>query len=334
MVEFAGPRHVRVVDCEREPLPPGHVRVRTHYSGISAGTELTAYRGTNPYLTRVWDPDERLFHEKDGGGVTYPIAGWGYSEVGEIVEGPGEGRLVCGIWGHRSEGVIPAEKAHPVPDGVDPVSASFARVGAIAFNAILSANIHLGETVAVFGQGVLGLLVTRLAGLNGGTVVAVDGLAGRRAAALRHGAAAALVPGKAAEEIRRRTAGLGADVAVEISGVYAALHEAVRAVAPGGRVVASGFYQGDGVGLRLGEEFHHNRVQLVCSQIGGVPPELSPRWSPARLQAAFLAQLVAGTVDARGLVSHLVPAAAAASAYELLDTRPEEALQVILDFTS
>src|SRR5690349_24925006 len=100
MVEFAGPKRVRVITHEQEPLPPGHARVRTHYSGISAGTELTAYRGTNPYLTRVWDPDQRLFHDGEGG-ITYPIAGWGYSEVGEIVEGPGTGDLVCGIWGHR-----------------------------------------------------------------------------------------------------------------------------------------------------------------------------------------------------------------------------------------
>ena len=156
VVQFSGPRRVEVVTHEPEPLPPGHVRVRTHYSGISAGTELTAYRGTNPYLTRVWDPESRLFGEGGGaGGVSYPIAGWGYSEVGDIVEGPGEGDLVWGIWGHRSEAVVPVGSlaGHRVPAGVDPLSASFARVGAIALNAVLSAGIHLGETVAVFGQG-------------------------------------------------------------------------------------------------------------------------------------------------------------------------------------
>jgi 2-desacetyl-2-hydroxyethyl bacteriochlorophyllide A dehydrogenase len=335
VVQFSGPRRVEVVVTDPEPLPPGHVRVRTRYSGISAGTELTAYRGTNPYLTHVWDPESRLFGTGEGG-VSYPIAGWGYSEVGDIVEGPGAGDLVWGIWGHRSEAVVPAASlaGHRVPDGVDPLSASFVRVGAIALNAVLSAGVHLGETVAVFGQGVLGLLVTRLVTLNGGAVVAVDTMAARREAALRHGAVAAIGPAGAAEEIRHRTGGRGADTAIEISGAYPALHEAIRAVAPGARVVASGFYQGDGVGLRLGEEFHHNRVQLVCSQIGGVPPELSPRWSPARLQEVFLAQLATGAVDPRGLVSHLIPAAEAADAYELLDTRPGEALQVILDFTT
>ncbi|KPC90290.1 hypothetical protein ADL27_36565, partial [Streptomyces sp. NRRL F-6602] len=91
-----------------------------------------------------------------------------------------------------------------------------------------------------------------------------------------------------AERVRENTGGAGADVAIEISGVYPALHEALRSVTVGGRVVASGFYQGDGAGLRLGDEFHHNRVQLVCSQIGGVPPQLSGRWSVERLQRTFL----------------------------------------------
>ncbi|XTZ17825.1 zinc-dependent alcohol dehydrogenase [Micromonospora echinospora] len=341
VVQFSAPRRVEVISREVTPLPPGHVRVRTRYSGISAGTELTAYRGTNPYLTRIWDPQRRLFTEGTGG-LEYPVAGWGYSEVGQVVEvaadvpagTPGTGTYVWGIWGHRSEAVLPAERlvGHEVPAGVDPMAASFTRVGAIALNAVLATDIHLGETVAVFGQGVLGLLTTRLAALNGATVVAVDALPTRRESALAFGADAALAPDGAAEEIRNRTGGIGADAAIDISGSYRALHEAVRSVTVGGRVVASGFYQGEGVGLRLGEEFHHNRIQLVCSQIGGVPPHLAPRWSQDRLQQVFLAQLAAKTVDVGPLVSHVVPAERAAEAYDLLDQRPAEALQVMLEF--
>lgn len=85
VVQFTGPRQVEVAEHESSPLPPGHLRVRTRYSGISAGTELTAYRGTNPYLTRTWDAGARLF--RDGAaGIEYPVTGWGYSEVGEVTE--------------------------------------------------------------------------------------------------------------------------------------------------------------------------------------------------------------------------------------------------------
>ena len=84
--------------------------------------------------------------------------------------------------------------------------------------------------------------------------------------------------------------------------------------------------------LRLGDEFHHNRVQLVCSQIGGVPPQLSHRWTVDRLQRTFLRLVADGQVDAGSGVSHRVPVAEAAGAYALLDERPAEALQVVLEF--
>ncbi|WP_406729077.1 zinc-binding alcohol dehydrogenase [Streptomyces sp. GD-15H] len=345
VVQFTGPRQVEVAEQVRAEVPAGHLRVRTRYSGISAGTELTAYRGTNPYLTRTWDPEARLF--RDGAaGIEYPVAGWGYSEVGEVVEIapdlvgtpglPQVGDMVWGIWGHRSEGIVPVERmiGHTLPAGLEPLAGAFARVGAIAYNAVLAADIHLGEDVAVFGQGVIGLLTTRLAQLSGARVTAVDALDGRLETARRYGAHHTLNArtDQVAEAIRAATAGLGADLAIEISGAYSALHEALRSVAVGGRVVASGFYQGDGIGLRLGDEFHHNRVQLVCSQIGGIPPQLSSRWSVERLQQTFLRLVAEGHVDVTSLVSHVVPAAEAADAYALLDERPAEARQIVLEF--
>jgi 2-desacetyl-2-hydroxyethyl bacteriochlorophyllide A dehydrogenase len=343
VVQFSAPRRVEVVQAPPDPLTPGHLRVRTRYSGISAGTELTAYRGTNPLLTRSFSEETRLFGPATASEPAYPVAGWGYSEAGVVVEssasGPGVpavGDPVWGIWGHRSEAVLPAARlaGHSLTPGADLLAASFARVGAVALGAVLTAEPHLGELVAVFGQGVIGLLATRLAVLSGAMVVAVDGLAPRREAALKFGATAALEPADAAAAVRDLTGGRGADVAIELSGAYPALHEAIRSVAVAGRVVAAGFYQGDGVGLRLGEEFHHNRVQVVCSQIGGVPLPLTGRWDQDRLNRTFLDLALSGAVDTAALVSHVVPVGAAADAYRLLDERPAEALQVVLDFGS
>ena len=319
--------------------------MRTSYSGISAGTELTAYRGTNPYLNRSWDPALRLFVDETDG-VSYPVAGLGYSEVGEVVEVapdvagdpavPPVGAQVWGIWGHRSEAVLPAARLHgcTIPDGLDPVAATFARVGAVALNAVLAADVHLGETVAVFGQGVLGLLTTRLVQLSGGTVVAVDAVPGRLDKALEYGAGAVLDAreGNVGPRLRELSEGRGADVAIEISGSYPALHEAIRAVAVTGRVVAAGFYQGDGAGLRLGDEFHHNRVRLICSQIGGVQPEVAGRWDQRRLNRTFLRLALERRIDPLGLVTHVIAVEEAAAAYRMLDRRPHEALQVVLKF--
>lgn len=346
VVQFVGPHRVEVVETQPERLGAGAVRVRTLYSGISAGTELTAYRGTNPYLTRVWDEQRRLFVEGDAS-QTYPVVGWGYSEVGEVIEispdvagaagVPAVGDVVWGIWGHRSEAVVPAAKLadHVVPAGLEPLAASFARVGAVALNGVLCADVHLGETVAVLGQGVIGLLATRMATLNGGRVVACDAIPSRLALAQEFGAAETVdvTTESAAERIRVATEGRGADVAIELSGTYRALHEAVRSVGVGGRVVASGFYQGEGNGLRLGEEFHHNRVEIVSSQIGGVPWRLAGRWDQDRMNRTFLRLAADGALDPVRLVTHRVRVADVSEAYELLDQRPADALQVVLDYT-
>jgi 2-desacetyl-2-hydroxyethyl bacteriochlorophyllide A dehydrogenase len=341
VVSFAAPYDVSLVPFDAPPLVPGAVRVRTWYSGVSAGTELTAYRGSNPYLTRTWDAGRRLFVE-GAPSFAYPVQGWGYSEVGEVVEvaedvtRPAVGDVVHGIWGHRSETVLPAESvAERVWTGQDPLSGTFARVGSIALNALLAADVRLGDRVAVFGQGVIGLLATRLAVLAGAEVVAVDSIGTRLDAARALGAAhqvRADAPGGAGAVVRAWSGGPGVDSAIELSGNDSALHEAVRSVVVDGTVAASGFYQGGATHLRLGEEFHHNRVRIVASQISGTPVALGPRWDQPRLVRTFMDQVRRGAVDARSLVTDVVDAADVATVFERLDRGDPEILQAVLRF--
>ncbi|HYO41143.1 MAG TPA: zinc-binding alcohol dehydrogenase [Nocardioidaceae bacterium] len=342
VVEYSAPYRVQLVDSPTEPLPPGHLRVRTWYSGISAGTELTAYRGTNPYLTRNWDPDRRLF--LDGPPTfAYPVSGWGYSEVGEVLEvadGVTEvrpGQVIAGVWGHRSEGVVAADALSwlVLPEGLAPLDGIFARVGAIALNAVLAAEARLGEKCAIFGQGVIGLLATQLGRLSGVDVLAVDAMEHRLALAASFGARHTIpagVEGGAGARVRDLTRDSGADSAIELSGSYQALHEAIRGVGLAGRVIASGFYQGEGAGLRLGEEFHHNRVEIQCSQIGGTPLALGPRWNHRRLTTTFLHEVAVGRLTVAPLVSDVLDAQDVQRAFEMLDAGAPETLQVVLRF--
>lgn len=342
VVELRAPGQVALGQEEPPPLVPGSVRVRTAYSGISAGTELTAFRGSNPYLTRHWDAERRLFTDGEPT-FRYPVTGWGYQEVGTVTEVAADvttlapGDRVYGIWGHRSEAVVPAHLVHPLPEGVTPVHGVFARVGAIALNAVLAAQVALGDIVAVLGQGVIGLLATRLATLSGADVVAVDAVPGRRALARDLGAIQVLdvgPPGAAATAVRELTGGHGADSAIELSGSYAGLAEAIRTVAPDATVVAAGFYQGQANGLRLGEEFHHNRVRIVASQIGGTPPGVAGRWDHARLNRTVIMLMARGSLDVEPLLSHVLPAAEVSEAFALLDRGAPDVLQVVLDFRS
>ena len=95
------------------------------------------------------------------------------------------------------------------------------------------------------------------------------------------------------------TSGRGADVSIEISGSYRALHEAIRATAYNSRVVVSGFPQGEAAGLFLGEEFHHNRIAVVCSQISGVNPSWTTAGTSPRLERTVVELAAAGASTSR-----------------------------------
>lgn len=341
MVSFTSSRVAEVVPEQRRELGADEVRIRTLYSGISAGTELTAYRGSNPYLNKRWDSERRLF--VDGStSVEYPVNGWGYEEVGVVVE-IGErvsrvsiGDRIWGTWGHRSETIQTESRASAriLSPEVDPRIGIFSQIGAIALNVILDADIHVGETVVVFGLGVPGQIVAQLARLNGAHVIGVDGIAARRDLALELGIDEVLDPadGEVAERVRAKTGGRGADVCLEVTGNYSALHEAIRAVAYSSRVCVAGFMQGEGTGLRLGEEFHHNRVAVIASQISGVAPALQHRWDEYRLASTAIRLAESGTLRLTELITHEIPADHSASAFEMLDTAPHQALQVVLTF--
>jgi 2-desacetyl-2-hydroxyethyl bacteriochlorophyllide A dehydrogenase len=338
-VAFRGPHDVAVVSYEERRAGRGEVRLRTIYSGISAGTELSAYRGVNPYLNQRWDTERRLFAP----GVTfeYPLEGWGYEQVGEVLEvGPHvtrlrEGDQVWGIWGHRSSAVVAEDVvAERRLDGLRPLAGVFARIGAVALNAVLDADVHVGETVAVHGQGVPGLIATQLALLSGADVIAVDRVPRRLELARRFGARVIDASRNAAgEAIKDATGGRGADVSIDLTGSAAGLHEAVRGASYASRVVVAGFVQGGAPELRLGEEFHLNRIELVSSQISSVHPRLARRWDVLRLERTVLELRSRGRLELEALVTRIEPVERAPELFRILDERSDEEVQVVLEFT-
>lgn len=342
---FKGPRTIEFEQEEDRALAPHEVRLRTLFSGISAGTELTGYRGTNPYLNKRWDNDRRIFVTDDRTEPDYPLVGWGYEEVGEIIELGSEasaeagvelGKRMWGTWGHRTHRITTASNAAQrlLPDHVDSKLGIFSQIGSIALNGTLDAQINLGETVAVFGMGVVGQLVSQLARLSGARVIAVD-LMDKRLELARELGAHEVVnagAGSAAEAIKALTNNRGADICIEASGSTAALNEAVRACAYSARTVAMGFFQGEARALYLGEEFHHNRIDIVCSQISGVSPALKYRWDGLRLAQTFMGLVADGRLNLAPLITHVTPFADAASLFTLLDRHPEEAIQGVIQF--
>ena len=183
----------------------------------------------------------------------------------------------------------------------------------------------------------MGQIVGQLARKSGARVVGVDRFEKRLEIARQSGAADITLnvdDGEVAERIRAITDNRGADVAIEVTGSTMALNQAVRSVAYSAKVVALGFFQGEAAGLFLGEEFHHNRVNIVGSQISGTDPELTYRWNRLRLVQTFMRLQADGVVDLNPIISHVIPFDEAGEGFRILDQEPENALQVILEFTT
>src|SRR4029453_3895724 len=96
VVALSARRQVELVEEPARALGPDDVRVQTLYSGISAGTEMAFYRGTNPYLHKQFDRAQRLFVGGESATPDYPVLNWGYEEVGEIVEVGADANLPLG----------------------------------------------------------------------------------------------------------------------------------------------------------------------------------------------------------------------------------------------
>jgi len=341
-----GGRTVRIletgdVDCHAYPVAPlqrGHVRVRTVSSAISPGTEMT-YIGagaTNPYLHKRWDPDLRVFVAGKPS-VEYPIV-FGYRAAGEVVDGAGSivpvGARGFGKWRHTELVALPADVAieQRIPDGLSfHDGVDLAQMAPIGMNAIAYAGDELrGPPTVVFGAGPVGLIVAQLAAASGASAVhVVDRLASRLeiAKTCRLETLLSADGVDVAHELKLRLGAESIAVAFECSGSTRALQEAIRTVRRRGRVVAVGFYQGEATGLFLGDEFHHNGVEIRSAQIGNI----HPAWSMPSLRARVIELALGGRLMLGGLPRVTFPVEKAADAFAAMK-RPDSLLQAALAY--
>jgi 2-desacetyl-2-hydroxyethyl bacteriochlorophyllide A dehydrogenase len=334
---FTGPRQVALVN---EPLPSpaaGQVLVKTIMSAISPGTELLVYRGLAPMgLAR----DETI--TALAGDFSFPLT-YGYAAVGQVLElGPDvapawKDRLVFAFQPHASHFLATPEELLGVPAGVSPEEAVFFPNLETAVTLLLDGQPLMGEQVAIFGQGIVGLLLTALISRWPlASLVTLDLYPRRRLLSEDLGAHVSLDPATP-EAMEHLAAGLqggrtyaGADLSYEISGNPAALDQAIAATGFNGRVVIASWYGVKRADLNLGGSFHRSRMRLISSQVSSINPELTGRWNKARRYQVTW-QMLAQVQPAR-LITHRFPIAQATQAYKLLDLHPEDVIQVILTY--
>lgn len=298
---------------------------------------MLIYRGEFPEELPV---DENLPALQ--GSFSYPLA-YGYSAVGEVVQVGAQmnsgwlGARVFAFQPHASHFIARPEGLHRLPEGISFEDAVFLPNLETATNFVLDGAPLIGEQVAVFGQGIVGLLTTALlASFPLASLVTLDHYPRRREASLELGATASLDPAhpeatiQARELLQGPRPHPGADLVFELSGSPQALDQAIAVAGYHARIVIGSWYGKKRAPIDLGGRFHRDRLRLVSSQVSSIAPEISARWTKGRrIQSAW--ESMAEIRPAR-FITHRFPLADAPEAYRLLDQHPEDAIQMIFAY--
>ena len=276
------------IELRRTAVPPpeaGHVVVKAHYSGISRGTERLVYQGLIPASEH-----QRMRCPYQEGDFPNPVK-YGYALTGEIMDGPHKniGKKVFVLHPHQNfAGVNPAH-VHMIPDGLPLRRAVLAANMETAVNVIWDTGPLPGERILIIGGGVLGLLIAGLTTYSGRNEVTITDKNPARASIAQMLGARFVLPETAPNEQQ---------VIIHTSATEAGLRQALNHAAPDGRIVEASWFGNQEVTLPLGEAFHSQRLRLISSQVGAIPPSHRGRWTFAQRMQKALAHLEDERFDA------------------------------------
>jgi alcohol dehydrogenase len=340
---FHGPDQIAV---EKIPLPKagyGDVVMRVTLTTI-CGTDVHILKGEYPVRPGLVIGHEAVgvIHEIGPGVTGYSVgervlvgaitpcgqcnaclsANW--SQCGGPIGGWKFGNTINGAQAEYL--LVPNAQANlaKIPDALtDEQVVLLADIASTGFSASESANVQLGDSVAVFAQGPIGLCATAGARMKGaGLIIGVESDPARMAMAKRMGADVVLDPneGDVVAAIKRLTGGRGVDVAIEALGTQATFESALKVLRPGGTLSSLGVYSGklsvplESFAAGLGD---HKIVTTLCP--GG------------KERMRRLIELVLHErVDLRPLVTHTFPLDKITEAYDLFAHRRDGVLKVAI----
>jgi alcohol dehydrogenase len=340
---FQGPNHIAV---QRVPIPKagyGEVVMRVTLTTI-CGTDVHILKGEYPVRPGLVIGHESVgvIHEIGPGVTGYHVGervlvgaitpcgqcnaclSGDWSQCGGPIGGWKFGNTINGAQAEYL--LVPHAQANlaKIPDELaDEQVVLLADIASTGFSASESANVQLGDSVAVFAQGPIGLCATAGARMKGaGLIIGVDSDPTRMAMAKRMGADVVLDPeqGDVVAAIKQLTAGRGVDVAIEALGTQVTFENALKVLRPGGTLSSLGVYSGklsvplEPFAAGLGD---HKIVTTLCP--GG------------KERMRRLIELVQhGRVDLRPLLTHTFPLDKITEAYELFANRRDGVLKVAI----
>ena len=320
---FPRPGSVEMEEFTAERPEPGRVAVRTHYSLMSTGTELTVFDSAFEAGTH-WQNYARFPHRP------------GYSAVG-VVAARGDGVVDLNIGDrvafrapHTSYHVTSTAKCTRVPEGLDLSAAVWFALAKIAYMGAQVARHGIRDSVLVIGAGPIGQMSVRWANVSGArAVVAVARSAKRLELARRGGATdvAQVDVTKAAEAVMERLRGIQPDIVIDATGNPDVLPEALRLVRDRGRVVVLG-----DTGMPSKQHMTSDLVFRGVEIVGTHDSHTGAGDAENFINELFFDLVISGKFNLDGLNTHMLPPTECVAAYQLARERRAETIGIVFDW--
>lgn len=314
------------VEIREEPCPEpssGELLIQTKVSAISPGTEMLVYNNQIPDSMHLDSSISELNHE-----FRYPLK-YGYANVGSVMQVGKNvnefqvGDIVFSFHPHESHYTLASSEAIKIPKTLDIFEAALLPNMETAVNFLMDGSPVIGERVAVFGQGIVGLLTTYLlANCPLSSLVTFENIAARRELSRLFGAFESL------NSSTIKTHGHEYDLIYELTGNPEAINQAIAICGMETRIIIGSWYGKKVSQLALGDTFHRNRIQVRSSQVSTIGGRYRARWDKKRRFTVAMNQL--NGLDIDPLISHRISFSDAADAYELYDSQNENTLQILL----
>lgn len=313
-----------IVEEQLPELEHDQILIQTQCSLISPGTERAA-------LTRLWD--DAGFRANPG----YALAG-NVIEIGKQVENFQIGDRVITLKNHANLSITSTEPwvTLKIPDNVSYEVSTFLPLASVALHAIRRIDLKLGETLAIIGGGIIGLISIQLAKIAGAKkVIVLDLVDERLELARQFGANLTINPDKddAIERLFDATNNQGAPAILEATGNTYVIPMALKLAALGGRIVCVGVME-EKAPIALHKEFIQRELSLIAAFQPFCPigENIYWRWTQQENRRLLLEMMESGKLQFDEMITHRFPANQAPEAYEKIKTGDKKMLGAILNW--
>lgn len=325
---FTAVHNAEFLEEELAPLKDDEVMTSMEYTVVSGGTERACILGMNNTVRN------------------FPMA-LGYCGVGRVVEigsavkSVAVGDRVLVYHGHHQKyNVRPeADITKVEDDSIDSLDAAFVIIASMGLGGVRKLEIEIGESAMVMGLGLLGIFSIQFCRLNGAyPIIAADLNPARRELALKLGADYAFDPSAPdfVQQVKAVTKGKGVRATVEVTGVSAAMKQALECASWLGRISLLGCTRVSDCGVDYYQQVHRPGVKLIGAH-NFVRPKVESyphHWTHQDDCKAILDLIASGRVQVAPIVSRVVSPEDAHEIFNQLCDDPAFPMGTVFDWRS